>query len=232
MDAKQKILYEKMQIELSAEVLKDNKLIIDDVEVILKRLGRLLQISSNAALVDEKYSLLPPKVIKTEEIVEKAISESSKILIWTNYVKNVDYLTKYFMKFGAVGIHGNIEAEKRNNLISNFKNNTNIKILIATPGVAKEGLTLVEANYAIFFDRNFSLENYLQAQDRIYRIKQKKECYIYKILSENSIDNWVEALLDAKEVAARFGQGDLDEDQYEETMNFDFSEILKEILLN
>ena len=131
------------------------------------------------------------------------------------------------MKFGAVGIHGNIEAEKRNNLISNFKNNTNIKILIATPGVAKEGLTLVEANYAIFFDRNFSLENYLQAQDRIYRIKQKKECYIYKILSENSIDNWVEALLDAKEVAARFGQGDLDEDQYEKTMNFDFSEILK-----
>ena len=231
MDAKQKILYEKMQIELSAEVLKDNKLIIDDVEVILKRLGRLLQISSNAALVDEKYSLLPPKVIKTEEIVEKAISESSKILIWTNYVKNVDYLTKYFMKFGAVGIHGNIEVEKRNNLISNFKNNTNIKILIATPGVAKEGLTLVEANYAIFFDRNFSLENYLQAQDRIYRIKQKKECYIYKILSENSIDNWVEALLDAKEVAARFGQGDLDEDQYEKTMNFDFSEILKEILL-
>ena len=232
MDAKQKILYEKMQIELSAEVLRDNKLIIDDVEVILKRLGRLLQISSNAALVDEKYSLLPPKVIKTEEIVEKAISESSKILIWTNYVKNVDYLTKYFMKFGAVGIHGNIEAEKRNNLISNFKNNTNIKILIATPGVAKEGLTLVEANYEIFFDRNFLIENYLQAQDRIYRIKQKKECYIYKILSENSIDNWVEALLDAKEVAARFGQGDLDEDQYEKTMNFDFSEILKEILLN
>ena len=45
-----------MQIELSAEVLRDNKLIIDDVEVILKRLGRLLQISSNAALVDEKYS--------------------------------------------------------------------------------------------------------------------------------------------------------------------------------
>ena len=102
--------------------------------------------------------------------------------------------------------------------------------MIATPGVAKEGLTLVAANYAIFYDRNFSLENYLQAQDRIYRISQDKACYIYKLLSENSIDDWIEALLDAKEVAARYGQGDISEKVYSERISFDFAEILKDIL--
>lgn len=230
MDSKQRVLYEKMQIELSAEVLKDGKLIEEDVEVILKRLGRLIQISSNPRLVDERYDQKPPKLKKTEEIINKAFSEDSKLLIWTCYVKNVDYLKEYFKSRGAVGIHGEINADERNEIITKFKNDLETKILIATPGVAKEGLTLVAANYAIFYDRNFSLENYLQAQDRIYRISQDKACYIYKLLSENSIDDWIEALLDAKEVAARYGQGDISEKEYSERISFDFAEILKDIL--
>ena len=191
-----------------------------------------MQISSNANLVDENYLLTPPKAIKTDEIIKKAISENSKVIVWTNYVKNVDYLCDFFKEKGAVGIHGDIETKKRDKIITKFKEDSDVKILIATPGVAKEGLTLVIANYAIFYDRNFSLENYLQAQDRIYRIKQNKECYIYKLISKNSIDTWVEALLNAKEVAARFGQGDINQSDYEKRMSFDFSEILKEILLN
>ena len=139
-------------------------------------------------------------------------------------------MTKYFEDKGAVGIHGNIDTEERDKIISKFKNDPNTKILIATYGVAKEGLTLVAANYAIFYDRNFSLENYLQAQDRIYRISQEKSWYIYKLLTEDSIDDWIEALLDAKEVAARFGQGDIDEKEYSKRINFDFAEILKDIL--
>ena len=232
MDTKQRVLYEKIQIELSAEVLRSGKLITEDVEVILKRLLRLVQISSNPKLVDENYDLEAPKTMKANEIIEKALSESSKVIIWTNFVKNVEYLTNYFSNKGAVGIHGKLNTNERNEIISNFRNDKRVRILIATPGVAKEGLTLVEANYAIFYDRNFSLENYLQAQDRIYRISQTKECYIYKILSKNSIDNWVESLLEAKEVAARYGQGDIDSREYTERINYDFSEILSDILLN
>jgi SNF2 family DNA or RNA helicase len=230
MDTRQQLLYEKMQIELSAEVLKDGQLVEEDVEVILKRLGKLVQISSNAKLVDERYELVPPKTKKTEEIIKKAFSENSKLLIWTCYIKNVEYLKDYFKDMGAEGIHGNIDSKERDNIISKFKKDPSTRILIATPGVAKEGLTLVAANYAIFYDRNFSLENYLQAQDRIYRISQKKACYIYKLLSINSIDDWIEALLEAKEVAARYGQGDINEDEYNERISFDFADILKDIL--
>ena len=40
------------------------KIIVEDVEVILKRLQRLVQISSNPKLVDENYHLQAPKVKK------------------------------------------------------------------------------------------------------------------------------------------------------------------------
>jgi len=230
MEGKQRILYQKLQKELSAIVMKDEKLIIEDVEVILKRLIRLVQICSNPRLVDESYEGTTPKLITTKSIVDKAISENSKAIIWTNFVENVEWICSYFNNQNIVGISGNVRPEQRDYLISEFRNNENISVLVATPGVAREGLTLVEANYSIFFDRNFSLENYLQAQDRIYRISQTKDCFIYKLIHKDSIDEWVDSLLNAKEIAARYGQGDISEQEYKEAINYDFAEILADIL--
>ena len=139
-------------------------------------------------------------------------------------------MQEHFKAKGALGIHGGIDTPERNKMISSFRQDAQTNILIATPGVARVGLTLTEANYAIFYDRNFSLENYLQAQDRIYRISQTKDCYIYKLIHEDSIDEWVDALLDAKEVAARFGQGDIDEKEFKNGISYEFSEILADIL--
>ena len=229
MDSKQKILYKKLQEELSAQVIKDGKLIIEDVEVILKRLIRLVQICSNPRLVDERYNQDTPKFLSTKKIIDKAISENSKVIVWTNFVDNVEWICNYFNNEGIVGISGNVKPNERDYLISEFRNNDDINILVATPGVAREGLTLVEANYSIFFDRNFSLENYLQAQDRIYRISQTKDCFIYKLIHKDSIDEWVDSLLDAKEVAARYGQGDIDEEEYRNRISYDFAEILSDI---
>ena len=230
MDSKQKLLYKKLQEELSAQVIKDGKLIIEDVEVILKRLIRLVQICSNPRLVDERYDLDTPKLLIAKKIIDKASSENSKVIVWTNFVDNVDWICNYFNNEGIVGISGNVKPKERDYLISEFRNNNDINILVATPGVAREGLTLVEANYSIFFDRNFSLENYLQAQDRIYRISQTKDCYIYKLIHKDSIDEWVDSLLDAKEVAARYGQGDINEEEYRSRISYDFAEILSDIL--
>ena len=166
----------------------------------------------------------------TMKIVEKAISDS-KIIIWTNFVEN-DWICSHFENKKIVGISGNVKPNIRDQLISKFKKNKDINILVATPGVAREGLTLTEANYAIFFDRNFSLENYLQAQDRIYRISQTRNCFIYKLIHDDSIDQWVDALLEAKEVAARYGQGDIGAEEYKKRISYDFAEILSDILGN
>ena len=230
MDNHQEILYRDMQVELSAEILKDGKLIEENVEVILKRLLRLNQVSSNPRIIDESYDLIPPKLKETIKIIDKAKQENSKVIVWTNFVSNVDFITKNIGS-NAVGIHGKKDLDERNRLINIFQKNDKINVLVATPGVAKEGLTLTEANYAIFFDRDFSLDSYLQAQDRIHRMTQKKTCYIYKLLATNSIDYWIDALIEAKKIVARYSQGDIDEEGFDENIRYDFVEILKEILL-
>ena len=58
-----------------------------------------------------------------------------------------------------------------------------------------------------FYDRGFSLDDYLQAQDRIHRISQKKTCYVHNIIIKDSIDEWVDLLLKAKQNAAELSTG-------------------------
>ena len=77
---------------------------------------------------------------------------------------------------------------------------------MATPAAAKEGLTLTVANHAVFYDRSFSLDDYLQAQDRIHRISQSRPCFITNLTARNTIDEWVDVLLAAKHLAAQLGQ--------------------------
>ena len=80
---------------------------------------------------------------------------------------------------------------QRNQAVQSFTNSSNL-VLIATPGAAKEGLTLTVANHAIFYDRGFGLDDYLQAQDRIHRISQTRECFIHNLIANETIDEWVD----------------------------------------
>ena len=116
----------------------------------------------------------------------------------------------------STALHGEKPIEERNLIINNFKTVIEDRVLIATYGTAKEGLTLTVANHAIYFERNFSLSDYLQSQDRIHRISQTKTSYVYNLIIKDSIEEWVEALVNAKNMAAGYIQGDVSEDEYKE----------------
>ena len=226
----QERLYSKFKNELRAEVVQDSKLITDDAEAILKRLLRLVQVASNPALVDESYCGIPGKFPRLRALLDTALSAGSKAIVWTSFTENADWLAHELKSFGSVKVHGKMSISERNASIAKFKHDKDSKILVATPRAAKEGLTLTVANYAIFYDRSFSLDDYLQSQDRIHRISQTTTCYIYNLIMKDSIDEWVNELLSAKHIAAKLGQGDIGLSQFNNEMSYAFSEMIADVL--
>jgi SNF2 family DNA or RNA helicase len=81
--------------------------------------------------------------------------------------------------------------------------------LVANPATAREGLTLTEANVAIYVDRTFSLLDYLQSQDRIHRISQNQECFIINLIGKGSIDEFIDYVLYVKQHNAAYIQQDI-----------------------
>jgi SNF2 family DNA or RNA helicase len=203
---------------------------LDEAEDVLKRLLRLVQLASNPAIVDESYTVMPGKYYALEAEVHAALERGEKVIIWTSFIKSADWLARELQPLGVVKHHGGVKPDERLRAIKAFKTDPDCKILIATPASAKEGLTLTVANNAIFFDRSFSLDDYLQAQDRIHRISQKKESNIIIIVARDTIDEWVDSLITAKGLAAALAQGDISREKFAAEMTYGFDEILKKVL--
>lgn len=224
------LLYKKIKNEMEIEIERDGNIVVDDSHQALKRLLRLLQVTSNPKLIDEKFSFKSGKEYELDRLIKQIVVRDEKMIIWTSFVKNVDYLyEKYKDKYGAVRFYGALSSTDRNEAVKEFKEGS-VKIFIATPQSAKEGLTLTVANNAIFYDRSFSLDDYLQAQDRIHRISQEKECHIYNIMIRGSIDEWVNSLLAAKSKAAALAQSDINKEVFENDINYSYASIIKSIL--
>lgn len=227
----QEALYDQICEELRVEVEKDGQIVEDDSSATVKRLLRLVQVASNPRLVDDSYRGESAKEQVLNSLIEKIIANGEKCIVWTNFIENVDEFTRAYSEYGAVKIHGGMKIVDRNKSVEKFRTEDS-KILFATPSSAKEGLTLTMANHVIFYDRGFSLDDYLQAQDRIHRISQTKTCYIHNIIMESSIDEWVDVLLGAKQNAAFLAQGDITLSEYQKKADYSFGDLIRQILFS
>jgi SNF2 family DNA or RNA helicase len=230
LESRQEEIYERFRREMSAIVVRENRAVLDDAEEMLKRLMRLVQVASNPQLVDDSYHAVPGKFPILLHLVHQAVDAGEKVIVWTTFTENVDWLARELSDFGAMRVHGKRGFLERDLAIKSFKTDTSCKVLVATPGAAKEGLTLTVANHAVFYDRSFSLDDYLQAQDRIHRISQTRPCYITNLIASNSIDEWVDVLLAAKHLAAQLGQGDINLNEYARQATYTYGEMIRDVL--
>ncbi len=220
-------LYNDIKDDFKTYVQKENEIIEESAEGILKRILRLQQICSLPTLVDDSYGLRPGKLDDLDELIDEIESRREKVIIWTQFTGTADYLCKYLQSKGAKKVTGKLPIDIRNKNIAAFKQDADIMCLVATYGAAKEGLTLTVANNAIFFDRSLSLDDYVQSQDRIHRISQTKDCNLYILEIENSIERWVDNLINAKMCSASLALRDISLETYNQCMSFDFGNELK-----
>ncbi len=230
MQPEQLEIYHSYRDRMRYELSTPEGLFFDDAEVVLKRLLRLVQCASNPALVDAGYKEESAKLLKLHELLGAIALDTTKVIVWTSFVDNVEWLCRELREHAPAAVHGMRPVAERNAEIWRFKHEEKCRILIATPGAAKEGLTLTVASQAIFFDRSFSLDGYLQAQDRIHRISQEVECFVHNLVARESVDEWVDALLNAKYQAAQLTQGDVRLAEFRHGFNINLKDALSRIL--
>ena len=198
------------QLRLSL-VAMDGKTVEDDASNILKRLLRLIQISSNPRLIDASYTAMPAKVQVIRDLVAKILNVQEKVVIWTSFIGNIRMLRKLFHDAGAAMLFGEVPISERDAIVRRFQVSQELRVIVANPAAAKEGLTLTAANHAVYMDRTFNLADYLQSQDRIHRISQERPAYVYKIVGRNTVDEYIEDVVYRKQMVAQFVCGDHDD---------------------
>lgn len=197
-----------------AELKKDFVTYVKDervtVDMAMVKALRLLQITSGFISVDQAQGSEedPIKVSyddtpKAEALREllRDITPHSKVLVWSVWKENYKQIAKVCeeLKIGYVEVNGAVSAAKKDGAVSKFKNDETIRVFSGHPGSAGIGINLIEASYSIFFSRNFSLEQYLQASGRNFRGGQTQKVTHYNLVCENTIDELAVSAIGSKE---------------------------------
>ena len=94
---------------------------------------------------------------------------------------------------------GQTKVSDRINLVDEFNNNPDKKLFLISLKAGGTGLNLVGADMVIHYDPWWNVSSENQATDRTYRIGQKRNVQVYKLITKNSIEEKIYDLQKRKE---------------------------------
>ena len=167
---------------------------------ILAALTRLRQICCHPSLFVEGYNEGSSKLEQCIEIIEEAINGGHKILLFSGYTSMFEIIEKELKKRNIkyFKLTGATKVDERMKMVDEFNENSNIKLFLISLKAGGTGLNLTGADMVIHYDPwwNISTEN--QATDRAYRIGQKNNVQVYKLITKNSIEEKIYELQEKK----------------------------------
>ena len=142
-------------------------------------------------------ALKAPFLIETAE----SLSEGDKLIIFCEYMATVQAMQQAFAGagIGCVALVGADSAKKRQQAIESFQSDPSITVFIGTTSAAGVGITLTAANYVAFASLPWTPAVMRQAEDRAYRLGQKRDVTVIVPLVANTIDEGVWRLLQSKQ---------------------------------
>lgn len=90
-----------------------------------------------------------------------------------------------------VRIDGSCSIADRCLAVKTLENDPFTRVLLLSLIAGGTGLNLVAANHVIMVEPNFNPMNEDQAADRVYRVNQRKDVHIYKLICDDTLEQHV-----------------------------------------
>ncbi|SHH26211.1 DEAD/DEAH box helicase [Clostridium grantii] len=141
------------------------------------------------------------KFARLREICETVYERRERILVFTQFKEMTEPLNEFletiFHHKGRV-IHGGTPVKKRQQIVDDFQGEDYVPFMVLSLKAGGVGLNLTAANHVVHFDRwwNPAVEN--QATDRAFRIGQKKNVIVHKFITQGTIEEKIDLLMEEK----------------------------------
>ncbi|MBI9066744.1 MAG: DEAD/DEAH box helicase [Salinivirgaceae bacterium] len=164
--------------------------------IVLAALTRLRQLANHPKLVD-----LEGESGKFEEVIrvlENIISENHKVLIFSSFVQHLEIYKKYLEENNLKYSILTGQTKNRQEVIDNFQNDQENQVFLISLKAGGVGLNLTAADYVFLLDPwwNPAAEN--QAISRAHRMGQDKKVFVYRFISQDSIEEKIVHLQERK----------------------------------
>ncbi len=165
--------------------------------------AHLLQDRSSVAGRSGKLTLL-------EELLEEAVTAGDRALVFTQFVELGGMLQPHLHdRLGReiAFLHGGTPRRQRDAMVRRFQDDDGPPVFLLSLKAGGTGLNLTAANQVIHFDRwwNPAVED--QATDRAFRIGQKRNVQVRKLVCAGTLEERIDAMIERKKELAERAVG-------------------------
>ncbi|MDP2337721.1 MAG: DEAD/DEAH box helicase [Bacteroidota bacterium] len=170
--------------------------------VVLQGLTKLRQLANHPSLVTQENKTESGKFNEIYRCLQDLLAENHKVLIFSSFVKHLELLQakiesenwKYSKLTG--------KTVNRQEVIREFQEDPDNHIFLISLKAGGVGLNLTSADYVFIIDPwwNPAAEN--QAISRAHRIGQDKKVFVYRFITEDSIEEKIQTLKSKKSALA------------------------------
>uniref|UniRef100_A0A8B9LA18 SWI/SNF-related matrix-associated actin-dependent regulator of chromatin subfamily A member 5-like n=1 Tax=Astyanax mexicanus TaxID=7994 RepID=A0A8B9LA18_ASTMX len=131
------------------------------------------------------------KMLALDKLLPKVQEQGSRVLIFSQMTRVLDILEDYCMWRGYeyCRLDGNTPHEDREKAIDTFNAPNSSKfIFMLSTRAGGLGINLATADVVILYDSDWNPQVDLQAMDRAHRIGQKKPVRVFRLITENTVE--------------------------------------------
>lgn len=150
------------------------------------------------------------KIGLVEDMLDSILGDNEKALLFTQFREFGELVAPYFAeRFGTdlPFLHGGVSKSKRDEMVEKFQSGNGPPIMMLSLKAGGTGLNLTAANHVVHLDRwwNPAVEN--QATDRAFRIGQRKNVEVRKLLCVGTVEERIDSMLVSKQDLANLAVG-------------------------
>ena len=201
-DDDQRKLYNKLLESIKYEIdRKADRYEIKSNSIILSGLMYLQEVCCHPRLIPKEYNsemcFESAKLDQLLLMVDELYAAGHKIVIFSRFTRMLEIINKEFIKrhFNIFYLDGS--TKDRQSVVDDFEESDEGVFLISLKA-GGVGLNLISADTAILYDPWWNPAVEKQAEDRIYRIGQKKKVTVFKLIAAGTIEEKVQTLQETK----------------------------------
>ena len=186
MEKNQKAVYQSYIKEVRQKLYsgEDNKI------TVFSYLTKLRQLCLDPSLILDDYVGRSAKIEAALNIVNMAIAENRKVLIFSQFTSVLQKLGDELSEknIGYLYLDGSTKANKRVEMVKEFNESEELKIFLISLKAGGTGLNLTSSDLVLHFDPwwNPAIED--QATDRAHRIGQQNIVEVIKLIAKDSVE--------------------------------------------
>ncbi len=165
-------------------------------------LNYLKQICDHPALalkdLDNASSYRSGKWELFREILSECLDSGLKVVIFTQYLGMIELIDRHLEQLGVERVQLTGASIARGDIVDRFNEDPDCRVFLGSLKAGGTGIDLVGGSVVIHYDRWWNAAREDQATDRVHRIGQKRAVQVFKLLTEGTLEEKIDAIITKK----------------------------------